>query len=106
MREETNSHCSIYESTFLKQSVEFFEDFRIGGRYWWVPDRRAIGEIGNDKRVIQCEKNLRRGMLRKVTVDSPNSLTSIRANRLDVGIESHLRKEERRWLKKSETCVK
>ena len=70
--------------TILEQSVEFFENFRIGQRYWWVPDRRAIGKIRNDKRVIQSEKNLRRSMLIEVTVDDPNVLTSFRADRLDV----------------------
>ena len=66
--------------TILEQSVEFFENFRIGQRYWWVPDRRAIGKIRNDKRVIQSEKNLRRSML----IEVPNVLMSFRADRLDV----------------------
>ena len=47
--------CPIYESIFIEQSIKFFESFRIGEKYWWVPDRAAIGKIGNDKRAKQCK---------------------------------------------------
>ena len=43
------NHCPIYDSTFLELNVDFFKNFRIGGRYWWVLDRGAIGKIVNDK---------------------------------------------------------
>ena len=57
---------------------------RNGDRYGWFPYRGSIGKIGNDKRVIQSEKSLRRSMLIEVTVDDLNGLMSFRANRLDV----------------------
>ena len=62
----------------------FLKNFRISGRYRWVPNTGAIGKIGNDKRVIQSEKSMRRSMLIEVTVDDPNGLMSFRADRLDV----------------------
>ena len=60
----------------------FFNNFRIGGRYWWIPDRGSIGKIGNDKRAIQSDKNLRRNMLMEVLVDGSNGLMSFRADRV------------------------
>ena len=78
------NHCPIYESTSLEQSVIFFENFKIGWRYWWVPDRGAIDKIGNEKKVIQNDESLRRSMLKEVTVDDPNGLTNLRPDRLDV----------------------
>ena len=62
----------------------FLENFRIRGRYGWSPNIGAIGKIGNDKRVIQSEKSMRRSMLIEVMVDDPNGLTRFRADRLDV----------------------
>ena len=55
------------------------KNFRISGRYRWVPNRGAIGKIGNDKRAIQSEKCMRRSMLIEVTVDDSNGLMSFRA---------------------------
>ena len=81
MREKMSNHCPIYESTFYS-SVDFFNNFRIVGRYWWIPNRGAIGKIGNDKRVIQSDNNLRRNMLMEVLVDGSNGLTSFRADRV------------------------
>ena len=59
----------------------FLENFSISGRYGWVPNRGAVGKIGNDKRAIQSEKSMRRSMLIKVTV---YDLMSFRLHRLDV----------------------
>ena len=56
LREEMGNHCPIHESTSLEKSVGFLEIFRIGRRYWWVPDRGSIDKKGNDKRAIQSEK--------------------------------------------------
>ena len=72
-----NNHCPIYESTFLSKVLGFLEDLSISGRYRWVPNRGAVGKKGNDKRVIQSEKDIRRRMLIEVTVDDSNSLMSL-----------------------------
>ena len=56
--------------------MNFLENYRISGRYGWVPSRGAIGKIGNNKRVIQSEKSIRRSMVIEVMVDDPNGLTS------------------------------
>ena len=50
------NHCPIYDSTFLELNVDFFKNFRIGGRYWWVLDRGAIGKIVNDKSDTKWEE--------------------------------------------------
>ena len=63
----------------------FIENFRTGRRYWWLSDRTTIVEIGNDKRMIQCEKCSEKRMLIEVIVDDPNNFRSCRANKLDVG---------------------
>ena len=76
---------NLWEHIFKAKCWGVLRNFRIGGRYWWVTDRGAIGKIENDKKAIQCEKSLRRRMLIEVMVDDSTSLTSFRANRLDVG---------------------
>ena len=64
--------------------MDFFENFSISRRYRWVPNRGAVGKTGNDKKVIQSEKRMRRRMVIEVTVDGCNGLTTFRADRLDV----------------------
>ena len=65
---------------FKSKVLGFLEDFSISGRYGWVPNRGAVGKIGNDKRVIQSEKSMRRSMLIEITVDVFNGLSSFRAD--------------------------
>ena len=63
----------------------FLENFSISGRYRWVPNRGAVGKIGNDKSAVQSEKSMRRSMLIEVTVDGSNGLMNFGADRLHVG---------------------
>ena len=58
----------------------FLEDFSISGRYEWAPNKKAVGKIGNDKRVIQSEKSMRRSMLIEIKVDVFNGLSSFSAD--------------------------
>ena len=69
----------------------FLKNFSISGRYRWVPNRGAVGKIGNDKSVIQSEKSMRRSMLIKVTVDGFNGLTKFRAELEVIIIPRHLK---------------
>ena len=58
----------------------FLEDFSISGRYGWAPNKKAVEKIGNDKRVIQSEKCMRRSMLIEIKVDVFNGLSSFSAD--------------------------
>ena len=69
---------------FLSKMLGFLKNFSISGRYKWVPNRGAVGKIGNDKRAVQSEKSMRRSMLIEDTVDGSNGLTSFRVDILDV----------------------
>ena len=65
---------------FKSKVLGFLENFSISGRYGWVPNRGAVGKIGNDKRVIQSQKSMRRNMFIEVTVDDSNGLMSFRVD--------------------------
>ena len=47
-----SNHCSIYESTFWSKVLGLLKNFIISRRYGWVPNRGAVGKIGNDKWVL------------------------------------------------------
>ena len=60
--------------------LDFLENFSINGNYGWIPNRGAVGKIGNDKKATQSEKSMKASMHIEVTVDDSNGLTSFRVD--------------------------
>ena len=52
--------------------------------FWGIPDRGAVGEMGENKGTIQSKKSLRRCMLIERVIDNTNDLSSLRTNGLDM----------------------
>lgn len=66
------------------KKLSFFEECRVERIFGGIPDRGAVGEMGENKGTIQSKKSLRRCMLIERAINNTNDLSSFRTNGLNM----------------------
>ena len=86
-----NRNSSVFRTEFESEELNIFKGASITRGRRRRPDRRTVGQMGNNKRFIQTKKRFRRRKTIKMTENYTKNFSRFTTNKFNMGRPRQIR---------------